>query len=221
VPEVGDLIREGAAAILAVMGWFALFAVLVAVSVLVHLNRRQQLRTWARRRGWQHHHDRSRRRAWLPLVCQFWRRAQITGDILTGVHDGWQVTVVPAWDRNVNDNVRHHVIVVVAVPQSLPTLGIRPRRHGPVAGAGMLGSEITTGHAAFDARYRVRTPDPSGARLVLTPAVCESLVKLAPAPMQFQGQWVAVHARARPTPQTIEQLVSAATATAAAVCAAR
>jgi hypothetical protein len=204
--------------VLSTAGLVTVFVAVVVLNLYRGRRQRQTLRTWAERRGWSHRGDHAYRRSWFPLVRQFWRGAQVTGDILNGTFHGWQVTVVPARDEDVNDRVRHHVVVAVAVPCSLPTVGLRPRGRRGSSGSGALGPEVSTGHAAVDARYLVRSPDPTGARRLLTPTVCAALMRLAPTPIQTQGQWVSVYAQERPTPATLEQLLATATSAAAVLC---
>lgn len=176
----------------------------------------RELDVWAGQRGWR----RVAPHPWRLFVQQFWRKAQVTGPVVAGLHDGWHAAIVPAWDRDVTESLRHHVVVAVGLPRPVSPLRIRPRT-GRTATAGLpaSGVEIRFPDPALDERYRAQSPDPGGARQLLTPAVVTLLVQGPLLSIEITGQWIGAYVQARFAPDLVDGLVATATGLAASVAA--
>ncbi|GAB2667355.1 hypothetical protein [Nocardia goodfellowii] len=187
------------------VGLLALLAVLVPLQIRAERERKDAVRHWAARNGWQVAEQ--TRQQWTSRLPG--RNSNGVGMTLTGPVGGRWVTVAEYYYETTdsdNSTTRHHfVVVVVRLDRPLPPVKVATRGALSQLGRSLFGDKPTaTGHPVFDSRFRVIAPDERAAHQLIGPPLIEAHLTGAVPPWSVLGHDLLVHYPGRlRAPETI------------------
>ena len=185
---------EPSAIVISVIACFGAAVALVVVAAVVaarrERERREALRLWAKRHGWQvvekpqvdwgrRMPGRNRRGVSLALFGTLGGRPVAVGDYS-------YTTTSTSTDANGNTHTttttHHYVAVVTRLRMPRPSVAVHRRGGGSKLWRSMFGDRLTAvGVEAFDRAYRVNAPDPSLVRMVVGgPLIAEHVAGRVP-----------------------------------------
>lgn len=157
--------------------------------------RQEELAGWARTAGWTYlPADRSL--VSLQTGRPFGQgRARRATEVLTGTYDGRRaVSFTYTWTTGSGDEQRDHEshVVGLALPAYLPTLEVTAEGIGARVAKAFGARDLHVESAAFNAQYRVDTPDPRTAHAILHPRTIERLLRpdAVGVDWRIEGTWI-------------------------------
>lgn len=167
----------------------ALFAgvpvVLITVAVRAERRRKRALWQWAAQHGWTF-----AERSWAQWVSRLpGGGRQTLGVTMSGMLGGRWVTVAEhsytttsSSGDSTTTQTHRYIAIVVVLDRPLPAVAVTGRGAMSKVGRALFGDRPTaTGSAGFDARFRIKSADPSFARwLVGKPLIAAHLAGVVP-----------------------------------------